>query len=144
MKKKCFGVSVVIVFFVLMIYVVFCRHKINMLQNENNELQTKIASTQNENNELQAKIASTQIDDTYLSFVFPFNGCYYKDKSGNLKFYADSDCQVELTDVRLISNNCEYVNLGDGKHVYAVRLDNGKIAYCKESITFKVKEDDNY
>lgn len=56
MKKKCFGVGVVIVFFVLMIYAVFCRHKINMIQNENNEL--------------QAKIASIQIDDTIYLLYF--------------------------------------------------------------------------
>lgn len=120
--KKIFGVAAI-----LLVCIAFIGLGI-----QNKELRDKNKEKDQTIVNLEQQINSAVEDDTYLSLCFRTYGEYYKEETGEITFYAEPTCETKLEDVRFISRDVDYKDLGNGSYVYCMRMDNGKICYSKE------------
>lgn len=155
--KKIFGVLVAILLVCIVVLCVENKKLSDQLKNQteacvelsaqNKKLSEQIENLRTENEELkniivnlEQQINNTITDDFYLSMVFPYDGHYYQEKTGNITFYQDQACRIRLRYVRFMSQNVEYKNRADGFGLYCYRLYTGEICYSKEKAKL-IRED---
>lgn len=113
--------------------------QIETVNEETNQEETKqVDVTKQEEQTNQAQVEYDTIDD-YIEIIFPTDGNYYVEATGTIKFYADKDCTIPISNPRFISKGSGYISMyltesGYRVNVHVFLLEGNKVCYCPSSI----------